>query len=1118
MYTQVVSANHDPTPQATDVGLVLNKTTLDKHRREVDAVVTDVVHGNRDKAISGSIRLLVRALEIPVVGSALAAIYERLAKSSSQAKFEAEVQEQEREEALRALVAEAVLPTLVDCQKETQTLVDTYGLAVIKRLDDLASLLNTYLTAPIQEAVSAEEAQKLQRLLDASESLLARKPNEDEPVGALQLALITKAFGEAAKKHHQATEHVAISNLESRLEAAALAVLKPGENPGELLADLQRLTGQPLRSPYYLALWNAFTKPEPGQSPPLKFEGGGARDFEAAFRQAYIAALSTPDGQRVQQWKIALSAEKPAALRHALMEDLAGWGHRHVLGNVLTQSPHDILPFMPLDQVYVEPNGRLANTQDQMPIKALIKRQLEDHHIVVIKADFGNGKSLTARSLAKDLAQRWLSDHANTGANLPVPVFVKCSRDILGDSYNHGDSIRRSLYNHGNDELCVNRPVRDEIFTPPDLDQETLFIFDGLDEISWGKNQIRDLLAKLREEVRGSHRAIVFTRPGALNERRVLPKGASVIELLGFDSEQVLAWIDKWNALPMQEKQLAPNRVLETDLSEIARTPILLLLIAVTLSPKSDEEVHPELKITDLYKSFFEQIARGKLKQDCDEHGPITKASDELLTCLTSQNPRILDLVPSSHEETRESQRIEAMLWLMSRVAWEAHERNYRVDPVPLRISEIEVDILDRELGLGIEVRSTIELGLILTMQIDPANGAEEILFGHQSFREFLVAYFWNHELQRLSRSTRREQETIEDCLMKARLIQREDASLRLLLQLAKTNEHASNAEIHSWAQDTINSEELSSSTLRDDLYSNLRETALAVGSSIGPLELADEQTLLTLLAYFHAKGSATMIYAPGLRSPDANLYRANLSGAYLREADLPRACLEDASLQGANLEGANLKEAWLTRVNFQNATLKGANFEDAYLEEANFQGANLHGVNLRKATIVFAKLQLADLNNAKVEGADFEGAELHRAILVGAHLDGAKFGNAELNGAQLRDAHLARAIFKDADCESADFRGARLQAANFSNTNLSRARLQGACLYKTDLSGADLSGANLSDADLSAANLDGANLSGAKLNGTNFTNANLSAANCIEADFSKAILTGATLPLLLRR
>ena len=78
---------------------------------------------------------------------------------------------------------------------------------------------------------------------------------------------------------------------------------------------------------------------------------------------------------------------------------------------------------------------------------------------------------------------------------------------------------------------------------------------------------------------------------------------------------------------------------------------------------------------------------------------------------------------------------------------------------------------------------------------------------------------------------------------------------------------------------------------------------------------------------------------------------RANLSGAYLHNADLSYTNLRDADLCNADLRGANL-----SRANLSGADLRGANLCNADLSEADLCGANLRGANLSRANLRGAK------------------------------------------------------------------------------------------------------------------------------------------------------------------
>jgi len=83
-----------------------------------------------------------------------------------------------------------------------------------------------------------------------------------------------------------------------------------------------------------------------------------------------------------------------------------------------------------------------------------------------------------------------------------------------------------------------------------------------------------------------------------------------------------------------------------------------------------------------------------------------------------------------------------------------------------------------------------------------------------------------------------------------------------------------------------------------------------------------------------------------------ANLYNADLTGAYLQGANLWGADLTDANLNGSNLEGAKLSGANLSFANLYGADLTGAYLHGACLSGAYLGYANLEGANLTRAIL----------------------------------------------------------------------------------------------------------------------------------------------------------------------
>jgi uncharacterized protein YjbI with pentapeptide repeats len=95
------------------------------------------------------------------------------------------------------------------------------------------------------------------------------------------------------------------------------------------------------------------------------------------------------------------------------------------------------------------------------------------------------------------------------------------------------------------------------------------------------------------------------------------------------------------------------------------------------------------------------------------------------------------------------------------------------------------------------------------------------------------------------------------------------------------------------------------------------------------------------------------------------DLFRADLSGANLSEADLT-----GAILGRAKLSGADLSYAALTWANLESADLREASLSGAQLDFANLCGANLSEARLVDAFLVRANLSWANLNRTNLQSA----------------------------------------------------------------------------------------------------------------------------------------------------
>jgi uncharacterized protein YjbI with pentapeptide repeats len=731
---------------------------------------------------------------------------------------------------------------------------------------------------------------------------------------------------------------------------------------------------------------------------------------------------------------------------------MAEWGERHTFGNVERRDrpADDPIPFMPLAKMYVEPDARLATKERQQeegkrePVLSQIEHWLgvSKTNVIVVRADFGMGKSLTARSLAQRLARRFLQMRTPS-PEAEIPVFIRCAEDLTEEGFDLAAFVRRAWKREAG-ELDLRLKLDDPALASPERTQRALFILDGLDEVILGERRLESFFQRIKDEASERHRFIIFSRPGALPAEQGL-EGIPVLEILPWDKPQIASWLEAWSGLNGGAGP-TPQELQSRRLGELARTPILLFMVAQTWKGQSREVGASRAA---LYEEFFWQIARGKHEADRRNHKNVYEASAELHRHLMRRG-----IVTQGAEPP------DAMLWLMSRVAWEATKLDQRQMIEPSRKAEVLTkhgitNLLVHELhvdGSASETIESIQVGLLLTLQAHLRSGAaSQLLFGHKSFREFLVARYWADRLKAVARASSRDWEDIEAPLLGGRLLSQEDRTFEFLLEMLDGEPHPRRTaapfnlreperrSLLDWAQARFESEEPEVPTdygrggrsrqlsLREDRRPWLREAALAIGSSLRDslgLSQRDKLTLRSMLAWFWLMRIAPIIVA---------------RRAYLAGASMP-----DQTVRGADFRGANLTEADFSRTTLRpsrsSATSLPTNFSRAVLDRAWLMGADLSNCDFREASLKDAWLEEAILG-----AASFEGARLDGAMMLDADASGAVFDKATLIAARLAHARLTKASFVDANLTGAFLTKARLYGTNFEGAVLEGASLRDA-------------------------------------------------------------------------
>ncbi|WNG53420.1 NACHT domain-containing protein [Archangium gephyra] len=953
----------------------------------------------------------------------------------------------------------------------------------VKALSKLLALALTEYEAVTVEGFDTKELATLPALTDLLGELKAGERSLD--MEALHLGVITRCFGQALGRHWAFNKSMVpkgfrlFMSKEERKRADEINVrmnlatedLEGLGRPGDLPAGVGAwrhagaLSSGPLATPYYRALWRAFTDPkledgEAGTPPLIDLGETGRLEFERHFLLAYHQVLSTSAGQPLQSYLERLAGDyRRDLLRELFIKDMAAWNERHTFGNIERHDrrTEDPIPFMPLGQMYVQPDARLGGEgkkqeheeETSAPVLELVERLLGEQkkNVLVIKADFGMGKSLTSRTLAQRWARRFLNGQAPS-PELVLPVYIRCADDLPDEGFDLEQTVRRAWMRQAED-LGLPLKLDDKALSPPGQEQRAIFLFDGLDEVILGERRLESFFKHLREQASNRHHFIVFSRPGALPGDQEL-KNIPVLELRPWSDDQSAQWLGKWRELRGEGPDL--QELKKRKLNEFSGTPILLFMVAQTWSQQSTEE---DTRLAALYERFFWQIAKGKHEADCEEHPNIAKASSELREHLARK--KFL---------SEEADAPDAMLWLMGRVAWEATKLEQHQMLEPLRkakvlmkrdIENLIVDELEVERDAS-DTINTIQVGLLLTMQAHlRSNAASQILFGHKSFREYLVARYWADRMKALARARERDWDDLEKPLLGGRLLSREDRTFDFLMEMlngAPLPEHPHSPfgldqrecdALLDWAQSRFDSEEQQDPSsnrhpaLRDDRRPWFREAALAIGSRLrgSPgLSIQDKLSVRSMLAWFWLMRIGPIIVAP--------------------KAQWKEALLSENTLRGADFHGANLEGVHFTNSSFSILGNDGlrSNFAGATLDRAIMVRVRLEGADFEKASLKSVNLSEAILTNALLAKANLEGANLEYANLMAAHLLGANLTRAELAFADLRHANLEEAVLTDtvlfrADLSDAFLRGASLEGADLCEANLCDASLEGANLRR---------------------------------------------------------------------
>jgi uncharacterized protein YjbI with pentapeptide repeats len=779
----------------------------------------------------------------------------------------------------------------------------------------------------------------------------------------------------------------------------------------------------PTASPMYHALWMAFTDPAvTDDTAPLlpRERDGDMQAFERAFARAFREALAR--GGNAELRNVLIDGQpRGEALRQLLVTDMATWRHKHVFAGVETSEG---IPDLPLGKTYVEPNAKvqIGNNTRIEPTLALLEDLLAQHRVVCVSADFGMGKSLTARTLAWHWASTYLDPDGSVPSDKRVfPVYIRCT-DSLAPQCSIPDVIRRALKRNA-DAVGVSIPMEDPALAPPPRDQRSVVLLDGLDELVMNSEQTKALLREIFDYATDERRFIVFSRPAALPPLDAMQglRRIPVVEILPFDTDQIEQWLWGWPKLGPSWQQIKAH-----GLGDLAQVPILLFMIVLTWETYASHE--GEILRSQIYEAFFSTLAAGKYERSGEEHPQIKEAADQARDVLVGCGK----LVPWRGEEEGRKAAVEAIVWLMERLAWEALRCEFG-DRALFRM-HVET-VLKDELSMPGSIIEQVRVGLLLGMQAQFVGGSQQFFFGHRSFQEFAIARYWERQLRQSVRPGFKEHGSVEEALSGASLLDQESRVFSFLCERLDAWGKEDLKRLLSWARATVEDETIRAEdnrvAFRSDRRILVRQAALAIGCYLSErlgehFDIGDGSALLMISTWWAvARRTTPLIVAPRVKVAS----RAHLSGLSCPASNFAHASLPDALLSGSNFGDTVFVGADLTSVNFSRANLARANLARASLDAANLFRANLFR---------------ADLSDAQMCHATLSGANVVQALLVRANLV-----QASLNQTSLREANLVSADLQGADLEGADLEGARMLGAKLAGANLTRANLTRANLER---------------------------------------------------------------------
>jgi|GEM_PF-2726950 len=774
----------------------------------------------------------------------------------------------------------------------------------------------------------------------------------------------------------------------------------------------------------------------------------------------------------------------------------------------------------------------------------------QDSHLLFIKGGPGCGKS----SFSKEFASKMASQGKKV-------IFIPLQK------FNISETFSRAVDNYLNEHHEFERDFGA-------LNEETIIILDGLDEISEsgnsGQKAAENFMRYLKkaDNPNQKFKIIVTGRTLAIESvERLIPQKEQTINILGYHihkseyvnfdkSSQEVINIDQraiWWGKYFKAKGISPKNApffisdnynyTKTELVaksapveltqktntliEISSQPLLNYLLALALD--SGIKISTNTNINTIYEHILNEFNK---KYSFIKYDELDITKDEFILFLE-------EVAICAWQEGK-----------IRRTSWEKITQRCN--------SADHLNIIQKVMQ---RCDNFSHMKLLLSFYFGSAdryeNGEKAFEFTHKSFGEYLAARGILNQIERVHNASNNK--TLDFFLKQwVSIFGTSSIDDDLVTFIKFEIERRSKKDVKKWQQAIINSIEY---ILTNDFPTYALEGLKTFTEMLQVTRNAEEALFIILnvcaqstkkhsrIKWAHESSFKKLITRhQGLTSSNAQCRLAqhltflDITGQNISRLNLHNANLENAILDKINGKFTILTSSLLNNAIFIKAELHGANFEKSEASEAKFIHANLEKSNLdnviftkanfknsiiSKSTLYKTNLTQAKIIKTQATNASFNNSTFEETLIANSNLSGSQFSYTKIKNTYILLSNLSDTIHKGTNFVNSKITRTKLVEAKFRlsrihNSIFNKSNLQNIDFYSMNLkrvnftdinfNKANLSQTNLTDVNLQNTNLQNANLQKAYLPHINLENANLQNSNLYRANLFAANIKKANL------